>query len=381
MPIVQQAARDPWPALTALGHHGPEPWRRATVSLALVVDSAAMRQCMRLRQPALRRLQPWLILLQHLELPPLRSMQLLALPAMSALPVPARPRLLARLMSLDIAAQRATIVTAPLSQGLPRATSERCNQQSRAPRAHPVQQEASVALEERRRQSPAQQVPTARRAQHVQHCAQLAPSEQRAEARRSRAALLVALASIVSFQEAAQSPVLANQASSVALAQPLRLLGPSSGALKFQPPSILRQAHRYQPPREQLFLARRRSSMGSVLLGITAPKALLYLRLVLLDLTTQLLVPLSASCVTQADTVVFSGSQQLVLAALPVTIASLGPNHPLLPRMSAAGLVQLDSTALRALLSLLPAQMAPGLLPQLKALALLVQVASLAEEG
>jgi hypothetical protein len=308
-------------------------------------------------------------------------MQLLALPAMSALPVPAPPRLPARLMSLDIAAQRATIVMAPLSQELLRATLGQCNQQSRAPHAHPVQQEAFVALEERKRQSPVQQVLTARWAQHVQHCAQLVPSEQQAEARRSRAVLLVALASIVSFQEAAQLLVLANQAFSVVLALPLRLLGPSFGVLKFQPPSILQQAHRYQPLQEQLFLARRRSSMGSVLPGITAPKALLYPRLVLLDLITRLLVPLSASCVTQADTVAFLGSQQLVPAALLVTIASLGPNHPLLPRELAADLVRLVSTALRALPSLSLAQMAPGLLPQLKALALLVQLVNLAEEG
>ena len=84
-------------------------------------------------------------------------------------------------------------------------------------------------------------------------------------------------------------------------------------------------------------------------------------------------MPLSAFLVTQATTVVSLGSQQLVLAALLASTASLEPKQPLLLRELLVGLVLLVSTALQALPSLSPAQTVPGLPPQLKAPAQPVQ--------
>ena len=114
-----------------------------------------------------------------------------------------------------------------------------CSRRSRAPHAHLVQQEAIVALEEPKRQSPVQQVLTAQRAPHARYCVQLVHSERQVEVRRSKAVLLVAQASTANFQEAAQLLGLASQAFFVVLGQPLRLLGPWFGVPKFQPPLIL----------------------------------------------------------------------------------------------------------------------------------------------
>ena len=65
---------------------------------------------------------------------------------------------------------------------------------------------------------------------------------------------------------------------------------------------------------------------------------------------------------------------------LLVTTASLEPKRPLLPPDPAVGLVQPANTVLLALLSPSPAQMAPGLLPQLKAPVQLVPPGNLAAE-
>ena len=253
---VQRAVRDPWPALMALGHRGLGPWRQATAYLVPVAGSVTTRRCTRLRQPASRLLQLSWILRQHSEPPPLQSMQLPALPVMSVWLALAPLHLLVWLISRDIAALRATFVTAPLSQVLLLATSGRCSRQSRVQHAHLVQQGASVALEEQKRQGPAQQVLIAQRVLRAQPRVLLVPTEHRVEERRSEIVLPVAQASTASFLEAAQQLGLAKQAFFAVLGQPLQLLGHSFGGPKFQPLWIQQRARRSQLPQEQQFQAR-----------------------------------------------------------------------------------------------------------------------------